>query len=394
MLLFPCIQQRSTCQEKDKNPNITLLHTPCPWVPPSYKHNATLTSARFSQLAEVPRTGSPVLQGITCSLQESIAHKHGEDTLHPWSRLLLKMLSSTGTSLDPWLSRRASYFTTVDMRLPEHSLYLINLCWLLLMASSFMPGNGFKEVFGIFPGTEVRLPSPPVSRSPPCRPSPSPQGPRCFSAHTFVPSSFWHAPGKIQEGQRRALAKGIWRVTGSPNSNPHWSFRTALSALIALAWRGCSKSFKGLPAVTRTVKSQLYSWSSIHSAATQLALKKPGYTTDPQPATPAPHVLFPCSSLPESKAYTKLQWTPGAWVRYCFLSVQHSTESATDSQRQIINYSFRFWWLQTRRAQQRLSGRFGARLVEHSTSRRATASGQSSEGETAQPANVTTPWGL
>lgn len=129
MLSFLCIQQRSTCQEKGKNPDTTLLYTLYPWVSLPYEHNAVLCLARFPQLAEVPWTSSPALQGITCCLQKIIAHKRGEDTLHPWSRLLLKLLSSTGTSINPWLGRRASYFITEGIRLPEHSLYLINLCW-------------------------------------------------------------------------------------------------------------------------------------------------------------------------------------------------------------------------------------------------------------------------
>lgn len=101
MLLFLCIQQRSTCQEKGKNPNTTLLYTLYPWVSLSYEHDAVLGLARFPQLTEVPWTSSPALQGITCCLQKIITHKRGEDTLHPWSRLLLKLLSSTGTSIDP-----------------------------------------------------------------------------------------------------------------------------------------------------------------------------------------------------------------------------------------------------------------------------------------------------
>lgn len=100
-LLFLCIQQRSTCQEKDRNPDTTLLYTLYPWVSLSYKHDAMLGLARFPQLTKVPWTSSPVLHGITCCLQKIITHKRGEDTLHPWSRLLLKLLSSTGTSIDP-----------------------------------------------------------------------------------------------------------------------------------------------------------------------------------------------------------------------------------------------------------------------------------------------------
>lgn len=145
------------------------------------------------------------------------------------------------------------------------------------MALSFVPGNGFKEVFGIFQGGSAQ---PACPQTPPCWPYSSPRGPCCSSTCTFVPSSFWHAPGKIWEGQRWALVKVIWRVTGSPHSNPHCSFRTPLPPQIALAWGGCSTSFKGLPAVTRTVKKPAVLCKQ-HSAASQRALKKPGYRTDP-----------------------------------------------------------------------------------------------------------------
>lgn len=65
----------------------------------------------------------------------------------------------------------------------------------------------------------------------------------------------------------------------------------------------------------------------------------------------------------EQSSY-KMQWTPGAQVKHCFLPVQCSMESTTDNQRQIINCCCSFWWLQTKRALHRLPGRSRARLVE------------------------------